>query len=91
MAPIIDPPFTHNDVVQKIVDEVANLKNKSLAANKAVKDSKDEAANLATKYKDDITALAGLPIAIEKFSDVDSLFPRCIMPFPSLLFWLETR
>jgi hypothetical protein len=64
-----------SDIVQKAVNEVETLKNESLATNKAIAAVKGDASDLVTKYKDNITALARLPIAIQQFSDVGSLFP----------------
>ena len=75
MAPSIDFPYANSDIVQKAVNEVENLKNESLAADKAIAAVKGDASDLVTKYKDNISALAGLPIAIQQFSDVGSLFP----------------
>ena len=70
----IDFPYAHDEIVQKAVSNVDNLKNESLAADKAVAVVKGDASDLVTKYKNDITALAGLPIAIEQFSEVGSHF-----------------
>ena len=88
LAPSINFPYANCDIVQKIVGKVANLRDESLAADKAIANTKYDAAGLATKYKDDITALAELPVSIEKFAEVSSLSPDA---FPSLLAWLGTR
>ena len=71
----IDFPFAHIDVVRKTFTKIKNLKNESVAADKAVANAKYHATDLATEYKDDITALAGLPFAVQKFADVGSIFP----------------
>ena len=75
MAPIIDSPYAHSGTVKKTVDDIANLRDESLAADKAIANAKYSATDLAQKYKDNITALAGLPAAIDKFAEVGSSFP----------------
>jgi len=64
----IDFPYAHDDVVQRAVGQIASLRDESLAADKAVANAQYDATNLAAKYNDNITALAGLPLAIKQFA-----------------------
>ena len=84
MAKIPDFPFAHSDVVSKTVKDVDYLSTASLAADRGVITIKQEAEDLATKYKVIITALGGLSDEIAKGATVGSLPSCCI----SLSAWL---
>ncbi|EKM81308.1 hypothetical protein AGABI1DRAFT_112975 [Agaricus bisporus var. burnettii JB137-S8] len=64
----IDFPFAHEDAVQKAVDEVKRLSDMSAAADQGVHDVDHSSKTLAERYKDDITALAGLPPRVDEFA-----------------------
>ena len=72
----IDFPFAHADIVQETVEEVKGLSDESLAADKGVTDARRSAEALAAAHKDNITALAGLPLSISEFAKVSSFLPR---------------
>ncbi|KAF7762326.1 hypothetical protein Agabi119p4_8919 [Agaricus bisporus var. burnettii] len=67
MAPI-DFPFAHDDDVQKVVEQLKVLSRDSLAAAQGIHEIKRSATSLADKYKNNITALAGLPPGVEDFA-----------------------
>ena len=73
MSTIPDFPFADSDVVSKTVKEVEYLSTASLAADKGVINIKQEAEDLAAKYKDIITALVALSDEIVKGANVGSL------------------
>lgn len=80
MAPI-DFPFAHDDDVQKVVEQLKVLSRDSLAAAQGIHEIKRSATSLADKYKNNITALAGLPPGVEDFAKVGLPFhDECLSP-----------